>query len=130
MFFISCDNWKTCLFLEKYIVILRFSLAATFMLSLLFETSDLKEAHIYFFVSLIHASTKVPKSSSFISWSSHKNVNFLNYFQFSMLLFHIFLYKGNVSEKVQKLVWKHIWLNGWVLIYEISVCGFESSCSH
>ena len=22
------------------------------------------------------------------------------------------------------------WLNGWVLVYELSGCGFESSCSH
>ena len=25
---------------------------------------------------------------------------------------------------------KPIWLNGWVLIYELSGCGFELSCSH
>ena len=23
-----------------------------------------------------------------------------------------------------------IWLNGWVFVYKISYCGFESSCSH
>ena len=23
-----------------------------------------------------------------------------------------------------------VWLNGWVLVYELSGCGFESSCSH
>ena len=23
-----------------------------------------------------------------------------------------------------------VWLNGWVLIYKLSGCGFESSCSH
>ena len=23
-----------------------------------------------------------------------------------------------------------IWLNGWVFVYELSGCGFESSCSH
>ena len=23
-----------------------------------------------------------------------------------------------------------VWLNGWVFVYELSVCGFESRCSH
>ena len=23
-----------------------------------------------------------------------------------------------------------LWLNGWVLVYKLSCCGFESSCSH
>ena len=23
-----------------------------------------------------------------------------------------------------------VWLNGWVIVYEISDCGFEASCSH
>ena len=23
-----------------------------------------------------------------------------------------------------------VWLNGWVFVYELSVCGFESCCSH
>ena len=23
-----------------------------------------------------------------------------------------------------------VWLNGWVFVYELSGCGFESSCSH
>ena len=27
------------------------------------------------------------------------------------------------------IVWP-VWLNGWVFIYELSGCGFESSCSH
>ena len=27
------------------------------------------------------------------------------------------------------IIWP-IWLNGWVFFYELSGCGFESSCSH
>ena len=29
-------------------------------------------------------------------------------------------------------VWIHtpVWPNGWVLVYELSGCGFESSCNH
>ena len=23
-----------------------------------------------------------------------------------------------------------VWVNGWVFVYEVSFCGFESSCSH
>ena len=25
---------------------------------------------------------------------------------------------------------KPVWLNGWVFVYELSDCGFESHCSH
>ena len=34
------------------------------------------------------------------------------------------------------LLWNHVknlwtvWLNGWVVVYELSGCGFESRCSH
>ena len=27
------------------------------------------------------------------------------------------------------IIWP-VWLNGWVFVYELSGCGFESSCSH
>ena len=27
------------------------------------------------------------------------------------------------------IIWP-VWLNGWVFIYELNGCGFESSCSH
>ena len=27
------------------------------------------------------------------------------------------------------IIWP-VWLNGWVFLYELSGCGFESSCSH
>ena len=27
------------------------------------------------------------------------------------------------------VIWP-VWLNGWVFVYELSGCGFESSCSH
>ena len=27
------------------------------------------------------------------------------------------------------IVWA-VWLNGWLFVYELSGCGFESSCSH
>ena len=29
----------------------------------------------------------------------------------------------------QSIIWP-VWLNGWVFVYELSSCGFESSCSH
>ena len=34
----------------------------------------------------------------------------------------------NVKELLTRN--KQIWLNGWVFIYELSDCGFVSSCSH
>ena len=33
----------------------------------------------------------------------------------------------NVKEL---LVRRPVWINGWVFVYELSGCGFESSCSH
>ena len=27
------------------------------------------------------------------------------------------------------IIWP-VWINGWVFVYELSGCGFESSCSH
>ena len=29
----------------------------------------------------------------------------------------------------RSIIWP-VWLNGWVFVYELSGCGFESSCSH
>ena len=26
--------------------------------------------------------------------------------------------------------WQPVWVNGWVFVYELGGCGFESSCSH
>ena len=31
---------------------------------------------------------------------------------------------------VSKWIHTPVWLNGWVFVYELSGCGFESSCSH
>ena len=28
------------------------------------------------------------------------------------------------------IIWRPVWLNGWVLVYKLSSCGFESNCSH
>ena len=35
---------------------------------------------------------------------------------------------GKYSEH-SSIIWP-VWLNGWVFVYELSGCGFESSCSH
>ena len=35
----------------------------------------------------------------------------------------------NWTRTHNHLVWP-VWLNGWVFVYELSGCGFESSCSH
>ena len=34
------------------------------------------------------------------------------------------------NHLVHKRTLRPIWLNGWVFVYELSGCGFESSCSH
>ena len=34
-----------------------------------------------------------------------------------------------VSVLIQSIIWP-VWLNDWVFIYELSGCGFKSSCSH
>ena len=35
---------------------------------------------------------------------------------------------GKYSQH-SSIIWS-VWLNGWVFAYELSGCGFESSCSH
>ena len=32
-------------------------------------------------------------------------------------------------SQLRAIFWT-VWLNGWVFVYELSGCGFESSCSH
>ena len=39
------------------------------------------------------------------------------------------LYLLNQKVLNQTLHWP-VWVNGWVFVYEVSGCGFESSCSH
>ena len=39
------------------------------------------------------------------------------------------MHRADKYSKHSPTIWS-VWLNGWVLIYELSRCGFESSCSH
>ena len=32
-------------------------------------------------------------------------------------------------SQLSSIIWP-VWLNGWVFVYELSGCGFESHCSH
>ena len=39
--------------------------------------------------------------------------------------------KENYCPELTSTLWKvTVWLNGWVFVYELSTCVFESSCSH
>ena len=38
------------------------------------------------------------------------------------------VHKQTLSYLVKLAIWP-VWLNGWVFLYELSGCGFESSCS-
>ena len=35
-----------------------------------------------------------------------------------------------MQKYVNLIVKRPVWLNGWVFVYELSGCGFESRCSH
>ena len=35
---------------------------------------------------------------------------------------------SSIIKKIKKI--RPVWLNGWVSVYELSVCEFKSSCSH
>ena len=37
--------------------------------------------------------------------------------------------RSRVNLQHSSIIWP-VWLNGWVFIYELSGCGFESSCGH
>ena len=39
------------------------------------------------------------------------------------------MYRTDKYSKLSSIIWP-VWLNGWVFVYELSGCGFESRCSH
>ena len=39
------------------------------------------------------------------------------------------MHRTDIYPQHGSIIWT-VWLNGWVLVYELSGCGFESSCSH
>ena len=39
------------------------------------------------------------------------------------------MHRTDKYSQHSSIIWP-AWLNGWVFVYELSGCGFESSCSH
>ena len=39
------------------------------------------------------------------------------------------MHRTDKYPQQSSIIWS-VWSNGWVFIYELSGCGFESSCSH
>ena len=39
------------------------------------------------------------------------------------------MYRTDKYSQYSSIIWP-VWLNGWVFVYELSGCGFESSCNH
>ena len=39
------------------------------------------------------------------------------------------MHSTNKYSQHSSIIWP-VWLNGWMFVYELSGCGFESSCSH
>ena len=39
------------------------------------------------------------------------------------------MHRTDKYSQHSSIIWA-VWLNGWMFVYELSVCGFESSCSH
>ena len=39
------------------------------------------------------------------------------------------MHRTDKYSQHSSVIWP-VWLNGWVFVYELSGCGFESSCSH
>ena len=39
------------------------------------------------------------------------------------------MYRTDKYSQHSSIIWP-VWLNGWVFVYELSGCGFESRCSH
>ena len=39
------------------------------------------------------------------------------------------MHRTDKYSQHSSIIWP-VWLNGWVFVYELNGCGFESSCSH
>ena len=39
------------------------------------------------------------------------------------------MHRTDKYPQQSSIIWP-VWINGWVFVYELSGCGFESSCSH
>ena len=39
------------------------------------------------------------------------------------------MHRTDKYSQLSSIIWP-VWLNGWVFVYELSGCGFESRCSH
>ena len=39
------------------------------------------------------------------------------------------MHRADKYSQHSSIIWP-VWLNGWVFVYELSGCGFNSSCSH
>ena len=46
-----------------------------------------------------------------------------------MIRTHSQMHRTGKYSQHSSIIWP-VWLNGWVFVYELSGCGFESSCSH
>ena len=46
-----------------------------------------------------------------------------------MIRTYIQMHRTDKYSQHSSIIWP-VWLNGWVFVYELSGCGFESSCSH
>ena len=76
------------------------------------------------------------KEQFFIVKRSIENIDVKNENQESKVLLEFVGSKTNgrilklvFQEKARKTNWP-VWLNGWVFVYKLSSCGFESRCCH
>ena len=46
-----------------------------------------------------------------------------------MIITYSQMHRTDKFSQHSSIIWP-AWLNGWVFVYELSGCGFESSCSH
>ena len=55
--------------------------------------------------------------------------NFLTIKKFELDFTNLVNHGKNNQHWIGCIIWS-VWPNGWVFVYELSGCGFESSCSH
>ena len=66
---------------------------------------------------------------SFLTFRQLQSVNSLWNAYLDMIRTCSQMHRTDKYSQHSSIIWP-VWLNGWVFVYELSGCGFESRCSH
>ena len=96
--------------------------------------------NIFLIIVFLNASILLLTNSSFLDYLALASSRFFNKFNEDCMFLSCHEYTLYICLNVKELLGRKrrdlwslsdcIWPNGWVFVYKLSSCGFESRCSH